>query len=367
MQDIELYLQPITSAHPCGEDLTFSSAFDAIQQARLEDDPLLEQGEWVTERKVADWHFIQQECSQLLQQQAKDLRLSLWLCEALLQTDGFAGMNHGLNIISALINTYWQDMYPSIEDNDLDQRISLLQWFVQQLQKLPKNIGLNASQHLSFNDFEAAQLLKSQLDNNPDLYDDGLPEHKVTLEDYQDALLQTPVQQLQETLQHLTLAHESWNEFKQLLDNLLGLDAPAFAGVDQVLDQISSHLTKHLKERGVFQDANTMPASASEQNVTAAESATATYMRTPTVPQAGFQPQQQSHIQNRQQAMLVLQQMSDYFSTHEPHSPVSYMLKKTIKWANMPLHEWLATVVKQDEPLEALQDMLGVNSTADNG
>lgn len=363
MQAIELYLQPITSDNPCGEDLTFSSAFDAIQKARIEDDPLLEQGEWVTERKVADWHFIEQQCSQLLQQQSKDLRLSLWLCEALLQTDGFAGMGHGLNITSALINTYWQDMYPSIEDNDLDQRISLLQWFVQQLQKLPKSIGLNASQHLNFNDFEAAQLLKSQLDNNPDLYDDGLPEHKVTLEDYQDALLQTPVQQLQDTLQNLTLAHESWNEFKQLLDNLLGLDAPAFASVDQVLDQIASHLSKHLKERGVV-DTTSMQA-AEDQQITTSATAVAS-MHAPTPLQSSFQPQQQSHIQNRQQAMQILQQMSDYFSTHEPHSPVSYMLKKTIKWANMPLHEWLATVVKQDEPLEALHEMLGVNSSADH-
>lgn len=358
MQDVELFLKPISPTNPCGEDLVFSSAFDAIQNARLEDDPLLEQGEWVTERKIADWNFIEKECTQLLQHQSKDLRLSLWLCEALVQTKGFIGMSHGLDITTALISNFWEQMYPSIDDNDLDQRISLLQWFVQLLQKLPKNIGLNASGTLNFNDFEAAQLLKSQLDNNPDLYDNGLPDHKVTLDDYHEALSQTPVSHLQETLQHLALVSESWNAFKQQLDLLLGLDAPAFASVDQALDQITSHLSKVLKERGAMID---VTHDLITQDVPVAHSyAASTVENTFNSAQSGFNPQQQSHSQNRQQAMLILQQISDYFSTNEPHSPVSYLLKKTIKWANMPLHEWLAAVVKQEEPLDALQDMLGV-------
>ncbi len=361
MQDIELFLQPISLDNPCGEDLAFSSAFDAIQNARRQDDPLLEQGEWVTERKIADWNFIEKECRQLLQHQSKDLRLSLWLCEALVQTKGFIGMSHGLDITTALISTYWEQMYPSIDDNDLDQRISLLQWFVQLLQKLPKNIGLNASGTLNFNDFEAAQLLKSQLDNNPDLYDNGLPEHKITLDDYQDALLQTSVPHLQETLQHLALASESWNAFKRKLDLLLGLDAPAFASVDQALDQISSHLSKVLKERGALIDVN--HELITQDVPVAISNSISTVENSSNLVQSGFNPQQQSHIQNRQQAMLILQQISDYFSNNEPHSPVSYLLKKTIKWANMPLHEWLAAVVKQDEPLDALQEMLGMQSS----
>ena len=156
MQDAELFLKPISSTNPCGEDLAFSSAFDAIQNARLEDDPFLEQGEWVTERKIADWHFIEKECRQLLQHQSKDLRLSLWLCEALVQTKGFIGMSHGLDITTALISNFWEQMYPSIDDNDLDQRISLLQWFVQLLQKLPKNHKSTPNSYI----FESNNLFK---------------------------------------------------------------------------------------------------------------------------------------------------------------------------------------------------------------
>ena len=58
--------------------------------------------------------------------------------------------------------------------------------------------------------------------------------------------------------------------------------------------------------------------------------------------------------------MQVLQEIADYFQANEPHSPVSYMLQKTIKWSQMPLHEWLAQVIKNDNPLEAVHELLGV-------
>ena len=43
---------------PCGDDLSFSAAFDQIQEARRFDDPTLAQGEWVTEVKEADWRGV---------------------------------------------------------------------------------------------------------------------------------------------------------------------------------------------------------------------------------------------------------------------------------------------------------------------
>ncbi|MFH3639152.1 type VI secretion system protein TssA, partial [Acinetobacter baumannii] len=73
-----------------------------------------------------------------------------------------------------------------------------------------------------------------------------------------------------------------------------------------------------------------------------------------------FQPQAQTHLANREQAMKVLQETADYFQANEPHSPVSYMLQKTIKWSQMPLHEWLAQVIKDEHPLQMGQEMLGV-------
>src|SRR5689334_7189936 len=76
-------LNPISASSPCGEDLSFSSEFDHIQELRREDDPTLDQGEWITALKTADWPAVVAQCEALLQQRTKDLRLLVWRTEAL--------------------------------------------------------------------------------------------------------------------------------------------------------------------------------------------------------------------------------------------------------------------------------------------
>jgi len=77
-------LQALPFPHaPCGNDLSFSAAFDAIQEARRADDPSLAQGEWVTELKEADWPGVIRRCEALLAHDTKDLRVAGWLTEAL--------------------------------------------------------------------------------------------------------------------------------------------------------------------------------------------------------------------------------------------------------------------------------------------
>jgi len=78
--------------------------------------------------------------------------------------------------------------------------------------------------------------------------------------------------------------------------------------------------------------------------------------------QPDFKPLAQPHCQNRQHALQVLQEISDYFEKNEPHSPVSYLLRKTIRWSQLPLHEWLDQVIKNDNPLEAIHELLGVQN-----
>ena len=58
MFDSKKLLKPISVDEIFGEDLSFSREIDAIVDARRFDDPSLDQGEWVTEIKTADWPFV---------------------------------------------------------------------------------------------------------------------------------------------------------------------------------------------------------------------------------------------------------------------------------------------------------------------
>mgnify|MGYP003329946156 CR=1 FL=1 len=53
--DFDALTAPLEGPSPCGEDLSFSPAFDQIADMRREDDPTLNQGEWITALKAADW------------------------------------------------------------------------------------------------------------------------------------------------------------------------------------------------------------------------------------------------------------------------------------------------------------------------
>lgn len=104
---LDQLLAPLSGPTSCGEDMLFSSEFDAIQEARRFDDPSLDQGEWVTEIKEADWRAVVAESTALLQTRTKDLRLAAWLTEALSKERGFTGLREGYELIAGLCEQYW--------------------------------------------------------------------------------------------------------------------------------------------------------------------------------------------------------------------------------------------------------------------
>jgi type VI secretion system protein ImpA len=65
-------------------------------------------------------------------------------------------------------------------------------------------------------------------------------------------------------------------------------------------------------------------------------------------------------IQNRAQAVAQLRAVARFFRSTEPHSPAAYLADKAAEWAEMPLHQWLSTVVKDDGSLAHIRELLGV-------
>ena len=71
-------------------------------------------------------------------------------------------------------------------------------------------------------------------------------------------------------------------------------------------------------------------------------------------------------IQHRSQALQLLRQVADFFQQTEPHSPVTYLARKAADWGDMPLHEWLAAVIKDGGALAQVNEMLGVRAEQDS-
>ncbi|RFS27730.1 type VI secretion system protein TssA [Acinetobacter sp. SWAC5] len=369
--ELETLLQPISEQQPCGTDYSFSNEFHAIKKAKTQDDPLLDQGDWVAEPKQADWSFVQSQTIELLTEKSKDIRLYTWLMEAWAHLYGFDGLHKSLALMQQSLNSYWFQLFPEIEDEDLDQRLGLLQGFINLLPTLCKSIPVvNVSPYYTLSDYES--FLHQQNQKRKLNTEDEDQENPVNLmEQFDHALFNTSksiqYQNYQAFLETLT----QWQLLKDTMDQLMGLDAPSFAGIDSQIESIHLNLKKIYKAEAFLQSTEQNKSSPSPpidtpMNVTTphVEQATNMHVEHSTTT---FQPQQKSHLANRDQAMRLLQEISDYFQVNEPHSPVSYMLQKTIKWGQMPLHEWLTQVIKNENPLENVQEMLGVqNNDAHN-
>ena len=372
--ELEGLLKVISDEAPCGIDCSFSNEFYAIKKARIQDDPLLEQGDWVAEPKQADWAFVSSQSIELLTEKTKDIRLYGWLLEAWSNLYGFEGIAKGLELTQQSLTEFWMLLHPEIAEDDLDQRLGLLQGLINQLPVLIKKTAItNTAISYSLMDYDALLHQQNLRRKHAEDYDD-VPTN-TSLEQFEQELFNTSKSFQYKNYQAFLEILKQWNILREVLDGLMGVDAPSFAAIESQLESLHSNLKKIYKTEAFgLQPAVTTADSAEEKS--AADQQTSTQLTEHIAVAASainqpFQPHIQSHVANREQAMQVLQEISDYFQLNEPHSPVSYMLQKTIKWSQMPLHEWLAQVIKHEDPLEAVHEILGVqrntNDTYNDG
>ena len=355
--EFEYLLKSISADQPCGVDCSFSNDFHVIKKARTHDDPLLDQGDWVSEPKQADWQLVHAKTIELLSEKTKDIRLYSWLIEAWSHLHGFKGIARGLHLTQQSLERYWLALHPQIEEDDLDQRLGLLQGLITQLPTLMKQVSLvSSAPFYSLGDYEL--LLHQRNIQLNQQQQDGCSENNAVqnLEYFEQSLLQTSKIVLSENEGYLQEIQTQWQHLKNTLDHLLGLDAPSFASTDSQLESIFSSI-KRIYKTDIFP--------ISQDQINPPQSGTLKIpeiivMNTSLKDIQEFRPQAQNHLANRQQAMQLLQEIAQYFQSNEPHSPVSYMLQKTIKWSQMPLHEWLAQVIKNENPIENIHELLGV-------
>ncbi|MGO1473878.1 MAG: type VI secretion system protein TssA [Psychrobacter sp.] len=370
--NIDALIAPIDgSHHGVGEDLIFDPRIDAIVAARQEDDPLLAQGNWVTELKVADWDFVKNQCADLLSHTSKDMKLALWYVDALSHTDHLAGISQGLSLLQALNDEYWLTMYPPLdgEEDSMDIRAGLLSWFVKALTDDIKQLSLADSKvgNYNYNYYLTARDHDKQRQQNPD----SETSNQLTLSDYNHAIKTSSETWQQALMANLRAVTEQWQTLTDQLNNLMGMDAPVFAPVTDLLVALTQHLRPLIPE---YSDDNSMPAQESVADTMDSMSDSDSAMSdnsgqsasTKNVTSTSFNPSNRDHQSNRQQALKLLGQIQDYFATNEPHSPVTFLLGRAIDWADMPLDQWLTHIIKNEDQLAMLSDMIGIQPKRDS-
>ena len=274
MIDLDAILSPIEGENPAGENLRYTTTYDDIQEARREDDAL-DQGEWETEIKTADWETVKTLSIEALTARTKDLQIAIWLMEALVKTEGFDGLKMGLTVTAELLERFWDHLYPEIEDDDLDFRIGPLEFMNEKLWVAIKQIPLtdaSSGNAYSWLDWEDSKTIGSEAESvegeKKALRDEMLAAGKPSKEQFESAVTRSSKLFFESLADNIADCREAFTRLDNLLDEKFGREAPRTAEFRQALDDCEHFVDKTLKlKRELEPDPQTDETGASDEIV----------------------------------------------------------------------------------------------------
>ena len=354
--DVNELLAPIPGSDPAGSDASFSDQFDRIREARRADDPNLAQGEWQTELKVADWREAQSLSEDILLRTSKDPQAAVWLAEAAIARHGLEGARDGFALLAGLLDTYWEGLYPRADDGDLEERAGKLAWFA--------TYGSRALQAMRLNDDPQAPLTLAgwidsrEVDNlgrqNAEAYQAALDEGRINGETYDSRMLATPEQMLMDRLVEIQAARDAFTRFSAMSDAKLGRDAPNLAPIDDGLKKIQQVYAKVATAKGIGGVAAVAEEGGAESSGSSAGVVGAVAGGAVALDLGG------GSLASKQAALRALGEIAGFFRRTEPHSPVAYLLDRAVYWADMPLEQFLAELIRDESTLSSIRERVGL-------
>ncbi|MCB1916904.1 MAG: type VI secretion system protein TssA [Rhodocyclaceae bacterium] len=127
MIDLDQLLAEASESPPCGPDLEYEAPFLELEQASR-GKPEQQYGDTVVPAEEPAWGQVRKLSEELLGR-SKDLRIAALLVQALVATEGFAGLKPGCELLLGLIERHWDQLHPQLDpddDNDPIMRMNAL-------------------------------------------------------------------------------------------------------------------------------------------------------------------------------------------------------------------------------------------------
>jgi len=366
-------LQPIGEQQPCGVPIRYEPEYDALREARRQDDASLPTGVWQTDIKRADWGKVQQLAETVLRTRSKDLVVASWLGEAWLHLEGLSGLNRALALPALLCERFSEQLHPVPENGDATYLAGPLRWLAQRYAetlriRVPLLTGFQPALTL-----DGWQRLHSRLLMAESGDSEAKSEHlslQQQIKGFQEAVDSLPENVLHEALEDISRSRDWLTRLDDWCNQSLAEEAPSFMPIVEVLQQVEGILLGLLERRPAsaslqFQSiANVLTNPAADHVVNPV--ANAAWAATVPLSQAADTTLARGialpSLNSREQAYHALQLIADYLSAIEPHSPVPYFLRTAVDWGRKPLPELLSELIEEDDSARRLWRQLGVLS-----
>jgi len=358
--DLQKLLAPIPGDNPSGENQLYLGLHDQIREARRADDTLA-RGDWQIDTKTSDWHLVASLATDALAGKTKDLQVAAWLGEALIKLHGFAGLRDGLRLMKGLIEGFWETVYPEIEEGDLEGRANALSFMDRTAAQAALEAPITSNRfgdNYSYAKWDESRkydiplnadaLAGEEAERVAGIRQRAQTEGKITSEQWRFAYNASNRAYYEETF---ALLNECWEDYRALdkaMDEKFANQTPGLGVLRKSLDGIRTQVEKYVKEKRILEPD---PIEVQEGEAPAEGAAEGT---------GGGAGPLTGPLKSRKDALRKLAEVAQYFRQTEPHSPVSYLADRAIRWGEMPLDSWLEDVIKDPAVLSHLRETLGV-------
>lgn len=363
--DLKAIMQPIPGENPSGESQRYSGLYDEISEARRADEDLA-QGVWQEELKLADYPKVIELAVPALATQSKDLQIASYLSEALCKQHQILGLRDSLKLLSGLQARFWDTLYPEIDEGDMEARANAIEWMVDQASIAIKEITITQGEGYNYLDW--ADSKNYDFPENLDLLDStekqrikvlmekAEREKRCTTETWSKAVSQSRRAFYEDLHIMFTECWEEYNKLNQTIEEKFDPNQmPGLGEIKKSLDLVEIQVNKLLE---IKREEEPDEIEEEEEEGTEGENGASGKKKSDGTSSA---------ISNRRDALKRLAELAVYFKKTEPHSPVSYLVTRAVKWGNMPLETWLQDVIKDENVLFQIRQTLGFNTnTADD-
>lgn len=350
----DVLFAPISGANPAGRDVRYAGDYDAIGEARRQDNAALPQGVWRRELKRADWNAVERLCVETLTTRAKDLQVAVWLTEAWVRQRSFAGLESGLLLLGELCKRFWPDLYPAIDDGDLSARLAPFEWLNEKLPELLRSLPIvraaaDPEEQFSWTDYVNAQRLETVRQRDAAAAERAAGGGAITLPRFDLCRQGTDTAMLKELGAALSRVLAAVAALDGILLLCCGRDAPALGGIRTALEEISAFAAVELESRPkpftleslLRKTPANRPAPAPPIESRLADAAIGT-------------------PRTREDAYHQLSEIAEFLLRTEPHSPTPYLIQRAATWGDLPLPELVQQLSQSGSDIARLLDVLGL-------
>jgi len=307
--DVDSLLNQVSVDLPCGENLEYDPEFGEMERA-THGKPEQQIGDTLIQAEEANWPAVKKKGVSLFSR-TKDLRAGVYLTQALLHTDGLTGLRDGLKLIQGLLEKYWDTVHPQLDpadNNDPTLRINSLLTLCDPVTVLQSIREATIVKSSAFGRITLRDILVAM---GKFSLPAGTKEKILEQSTIDTAFMIAQLDELQITADAIRQSIASVAAIESLLMDKVGAKKMAdFSALPDLLKEAQQIMTEHLSQRGAA------------ESVQAADNTSAgSETQNPSRPISGV-------INSREEVIKVLDMACEYFSRHEPSSPVPLLLQR---------------------------------------